>query len=160
MTPALAAEDLLDPMGEVWALQGCAGLRCWGTGVTQELLKIHTGLLGVSTVPDGHICSPLGLLLSPACLPVLLHCCYFISVKPNKTKHCSSFFLPPPLLVRLIHQSPLHFIFAISPGTACSSHASLSCHRNDTSNHEHIRIFKDWHNYRLDRYFPSPQLAA
>lgn len=104
-----------------------------------------------------HICLPLGLLLSPACLPVLLHCCYFISIKPNKTKYCNSFFLPVPLLVWPIHQSPLHFIFAISAGTACPSHAS---HTNGTSNHENIRIFKDWHKYRLDRYFPFPYLAT
>lgn len=125
----------------LWPQQGCAGPGA----VEQEL---HRAAENPCAVPQcqhsywwlSHICLPLRLLLSPACLSVLLHCRCFTSIKPNKAKHCSSCFLAAPLLVWLIHQWPLHFIFAVSAGTARPYHAS---HTNDTSNHENIRIFKD-----------------
>lgn len=139
----------------LWPRQDCAGPRCCGTGVTQELVEIHVWLLGLSTVTAGLAISA-----------YLWDCCYHLPVCAlplllfhyYKTKHCSSCFFPAPLLVWLIHQSPLHFMFAISVGTACRSHAS---HTNDTGNHENISMFKDCHNCSLDtRILPFPTLLA
>lgn len=139
----------------LWPRQGCAGPRCCGTEVTQELVEIHVWLLGLSTVTAGLAISAYlwdcGYHLPVCALPLLLFHYY-------KTKHCSSCFFPAPLLVWLIHQSPLHFMFAISVGTACRSHAS---HTNDTGNHENISMFKDCHNCSLDTgILPFPTLLA
>lgn len=63
----------------LWPQQGCPGPRCCGTGVTQELLKIHAWLLDVSTVTDGLAISA---YLWDCCYPLSACLCSSIAASP------------------------------------------------------------------------------
>lgn len=143
----------------LWPQQGCPGPRCCGTGVTQELLKIHVWLPGVSTVTGGLAISaylwdccyhlPACLCSSTAAIPLVWN-------QKNPNIAVLAFFSTTPGLTHPPVTSSLYICYIF--WTACPSHAS---HTNDTSNHENTRIFKDCHDYSLDTgIVPFPTLLA